>query len=75
MRIEPLARGDRQDAPLLVEHHAAFGQIEVERRARGAGFGQRLPAAPQREEGGLEQWRRYGKTSVRAELVEAPVSS
>ena len=38
MRIEPLARGDREDVALLVEHHPPLGQIELERRpflARG----------------------------------------
>ena len=50
-RIEPLARGDRENAPLLVEHHAAFRQIEVQRRAGGAGLIERLPASPEREEG------------------------
>ena len=27
VRVEPLARRDRQDAALLVEHHAPFGQV------------------------------------------------
>ena len=37
MRVEPLARRDRQDAALFVEHHPAFGQVELERLALVAG--------------------------------------
>ena len=33
VRVEPVARGDRHDPPLLVEHHPALGQIELERIA------------------------------------------
>jgi hypothetical protein len=33
VRVEPLARRDRHDAALLVEHHAALGQVELERLA------------------------------------------
>ena len=31
VRVEPLARGDREDAPLLVEHDPPLGQVEIER--------------------------------------------
>ena len=33
VRVEPLARRDREDPPLLVEHHPPLGQVELERPA------------------------------------------
>ena len=45
--VEPLARRDRQDAALLVEHHAPFGNIELERLPFVARGEQRPPAIPQ----------------------------
>ena len=47
VRVEPVARGDRGDAALLVEHHAALGDVELERFALVAGGEQRAPARPQ----------------------------
>ena len=44
--VEPLARRDREDAALFVEHHAAFGQVELERLALVAGGEQSAPAGP-----------------------------
>ena len=41
VRVEPLARRDRDDPPLLVEHHPALGQIELERPALGRRSGRR----------------------------------
>ena len=48
VRVEPVARGDRHDAALLVEHHPAFGQVEFERLALLARGVERPPAGPQR---------------------------
>ncbi len=46
VRIEPRTRRDREDAPLLIQHHPSFGQVEVERLARIPRLGQRPPAVP-----------------------------
>ena len=53
VRVEPLARRDRQDAALLVEHHAALGEVELERLALVARGEQGAPAVPQRLERGF----------------------
>ena len=47
VRIEPFARGDRQDAALLVEHHPALGQVEFQRFALVPRGQQRAPTGPQ----------------------------
>ena len=48
MRIEALARRDREDAPLLVENDAPLGKIELERRALVPRLGEQRPAVPER---------------------------
>ena len=55
VRVEPVARRDRGDAPLLVEHHAALGNVELERLALVAGGEQRAPARPERLQRGADQ--------------------
>src|SRR3546814_1847867 len=46
-RIEPVADANLRIAALLVENDLPFGQVEIERRARGARFCQQRPARPQ----------------------------
>jgi hypothetical protein len=45
--VEPLARSDREDAAFLVQHDAALGKVEVERRALFAGAVERGPTFPE----------------------------
>ena len=47
MRVEALARRHGEDAALLVEHDAAFGQVELERLALVARSEQRAPRGPE----------------------------
>ena len=47
VRVEPVARRDRGDPALLVEHHPALGQVELERVALLPRREQRAPAGPQ----------------------------
>ena len=61
--VEPLARRDRHDPPLLVEHHPPFGNIELERLALVARGEQRPPAGPQ----GFERlFNQFAGTSLRS---------
>ncbi len=55
VRLEPVARGDRGDAALLVEHHAALGNVELERFALVPGCEERTPCTPERLESGAYQ--------------------
>ena len=55
VRVEPIARRDRRDAPLLVEHHPALGDVELQRLALVAGREQGAPCAPERLERGADQ--------------------
>ena len=59
VRVEPVARRDRHDPPLLVEHHPALGQIELERVALLPRREQRAPAGPQRLQRFLDQFPRH----------------
>ena len=72
VRVQPLARRDRHDAALLVEHHPAFGKVELQWLALVSRRQQRAPAGPQ----GLqrlvdqlawhrpfERWHRAGRGS------------
>ena len=56
VRVQALARGDRHDPPLFVEHHLALGQVEFERFAPFPSGEQRAPAIPQRPERGFDQF-------------------
>ena len=60
VRVEPVARRDRRDAALFVEHHAALGDVELERLALVAGGEQGAPCAPKRLERGADQFLRNG---------------
>ncbi len=55
MRVEPVARGDRGDAPLLVEHYAPLRQVELKRIALLPRGEQGAPAGPQRLERFFDQ--------------------
>ena len=57
--VEPVARRDRGDPPLLVEHDLAFGQVEFERPALAARGEQRAPARPQRLQRGIDELGRH----------------
>ena len=46
VRVQSLARGDREDATRLVKHDAALGEVEFERLAPVAGGEQGGPAGP-----------------------------
>ncbi len=46
MRIEPFARRDRLDAAFLIQLHAAFGQVEVQRLALFPRLEQQRPTRP-----------------------------
>ena len=56
VRIEPVARRDGRDAALFIEHHAALGDVELERFALVAGGQQGTPCAPKRLERGANQF-------------------
>ena len=58
VRIEPLARRHRQNAPLFVEHHPALRQIEVERPPLLPSREHRLPASPKGFQGPFDDLRR-----------------
>ena len=61
VRVEPLARRDREDPPLLVEHHPPLGQVELQRPALRPRRVERPPAGPERLQRRLDQRRRYGR--------------
>ncbi len=65
VRVEPVARRDRRDPPLLVEHHPPLGQVELERIALLPRGEQRPPAGPQRLQRLVDQLLRNAPFDLR----------
>ena len=55
VRVQSLARRDRQDAALLVEHDAALGEVELEGFTTVTIGEQRAPTGPQGGEGLIDE--------------------
>ena len=64
--VEPVARRDRGDPPLLVEHHPPLGQVELQRIALLPRGEQRAPAGPQRLQRLVDQLLRHAALRPRA---------